>query len=233
MRALEMADDVLSPKLPIITRAEAKAAGLKYYFTGKPCHQGHLAERLVSRRQCYVCAHGKPRKTEAERAAARAATRERNRLKNRARYTANPQYWADRGKQKRAARTADERERDAESFRSWYLANKEKVSAKSVAWANAHPEEISAQRRNSRARRRAAEGTFSAKDIQRIIEAQKGKCAICREKVGDKFQVDHITPIAKGGSNWPKNLQVVCRSCNGKKHARDPIKHMQSLGFLL
>ena len=31
----------------IITRAEAKARGLKRYFTGKPCCNGHICERLV------------------------------------------------------------------------------------------------------------------------------------------------------------------------------------------
>lgn len=27
--------------------------------------------------------------------------------------------------------------------------------------------------------------------------------------------------------------QLLCQTCNQKKHARDPIEHMQSLGFLI
>lgn len=39
----------------IILLAAAKQAGLKRYFTGKPCPRGHVAERFVIRRQCTVC----------------------------------------------------------------------------------------------------------------------------------------------------------------------------------
>jgi len=33
---------------PIISRGQAIQAGLKRYFTGKPCKHGHIAERLVN-----------------------------------------------------------------------------------------------------------------------------------------------------------------------------------------
>ena len=33
----------------LITRADAKALGLKRYFTGKPCKHGHVAERTMNR----------------------------------------------------------------------------------------------------------------------------------------------------------------------------------------
>ena len=39
----------------IITRAEAKALGLKKYFTGKPCKNGHIAERFLSGYTCLEC----------------------------------------------------------------------------------------------------------------------------------------------------------------------------------
>jgi isocitrate lyase len=39
----------------IITRAEAKARGLKRYFTGKPCKHGHIAEWAVSNYTCWGC----------------------------------------------------------------------------------------------------------------------------------------------------------------------------------
>jgi 5-methylcytosine-specific restriction endonuclease McrA len=39
-----------------MTRAEARAAGLKWYFTGRGCKYGHLANRLVSSAACYTCA---------------------------------------------------------------------------------------------------------------------------------------------------------------------------------
>jgi len=35
----------------------------------------------------------------------------------------------------------------------------------------------------------------------------------------DKFTVDHIIPITKGGNNNPENLITACMSCNISKHA--------------
>lgn len=43
----------------IITQQDAKAQGLKRYFTGKPCKHGHIAERLVSDSKCLKCAQEK------------------------------------------------------------------------------------------------------------------------------------------------------------------------------
>jgi hypothetical protein len=39
----------------IITKDRAKANGLKYYFTGKPCKHGHIAERSTNGSNCKVC----------------------------------------------------------------------------------------------------------------------------------------------------------------------------------
>lgn len=39
----------------IVSRAEAKAQGLKRYFTGKPCKHGHVDERYVSSGKCAPC----------------------------------------------------------------------------------------------------------------------------------------------------------------------------------
>lgn len=42
-------------ELTIITKAAAKAQGLKHYFTGEPCKRGHQAERFVSTGSCCEC----------------------------------------------------------------------------------------------------------------------------------------------------------------------------------
>ena len=41
--------------MEIISRKEAKAAGLTKYFTGKPCSYGHVSERMVSNGICKNC----------------------------------------------------------------------------------------------------------------------------------------------------------------------------------
>ena len=45
----------MSYPIKIINRKDAKAAGLKRYFTGKQCKSGHIAERYVSSHGCYEC----------------------------------------------------------------------------------------------------------------------------------------------------------------------------------
>ena len=39
----------------IISRDEARALGLKHFFTGKPCKYGHVAERRVGNYACMEC----------------------------------------------------------------------------------------------------------------------------------------------------------------------------------
>lgn len=39
----------------IITRAEARSAGLKWYFTGNPCQRGHVSQRYTSAGMCRAC----------------------------------------------------------------------------------------------------------------------------------------------------------------------------------
>ena len=44
-------------------------------------------------------------------------------------------------------------------------------------------------------------------------------CAFCGCELTDKTAtVDHIVPLARGGSNWLDNLQLACKKCN-----QDPI----------
>jgi len=39
----------------LVTRIKAKSLGYRRFFTGKPCHQGHVAERYVCNKQCVQC----------------------------------------------------------------------------------------------------------------------------------------------------------------------------------
>ena len=39
----------------VISRSEALEKNLKYYYTGKPCKYGHVAEYLTSSFACSVC----------------------------------------------------------------------------------------------------------------------------------------------------------------------------------
>lgn len=44
------------------------------------------------------------------------------------------------------------------------------------------------------------------------------KCQCCGST--EHLTIDHIIPLARGGSNDLDNLQILCRSCNSRKGAR-------------
>lgn len=47
---------------PVIDRRDAKHLGHKKYFTGKPCKEGHVSERLVANGICCACNAGRIKK---------------------------------------------------------------------------------------------------------------------------------------------------------------------------
>ena len=70
-----------------------------------------------------------------------------------------------------------------------------------------------------------------------LYERQKGRCPDC----GDRLMLigpapahaDHIMPLALGGSNDVRNLQLLCAPCNLTKGARDPLDHARIQGRLI
>ena len=52
---------------------------------------------------------------------------------------------------------------------------------------------------------------------QRILDKADGCCQLCSKELKKKFDIDHIIPLAEGGSNGPENLQVLCKPCHFEK----------------
>jgi predicted restriction endonuclease len=50
-----------------------------------------------------------------------------------------------------------------------------------------------------------------------IASNQQWKCAICNNVMDYTYEIDHRTPLFKGGSNDINNLMALCRNCHGKK----------------
>ena len=103
-------------------------------------------------------------------------------------------------------------------------------SAEARRYRQANPDKVKNWRYNRRGRKygRLPNGT-----VERIGKLQRWKCAICTVLIRREYHVDHIKPLARGGRHTPRNIQLLCPPCNGRKSARDPIDHMRSLGRLL
>ena len=56
---------------------------------------------------------------------------------------------------------------------------------------------------------------FTPTERTKIYNKSKGRCAICGKFIPcDSFTIDHIIPLARGGTNAMDNLQVACGVCN-------------------
>jgi 5-methylcytosine-specific restriction endonuclease McrA len=220
-------------------RSRAKAAGETWYFTGEPCRHGHVCEKLTADGSCREC----------------------KRLRTLARYHANPQAGRDAVKRWRKenpdkALELDRRnrskrgERSRAKAREWRARNPDRLleyakraaanperRAKAVLnvnrWTQANKAKHRSYLRTSRSRRKGADGQHTAADVSEIMRLQRIRCAYCRTKLGTAHHVDHIQPLARGGSNDRRNLQMLCVPCNRHKAAKDPAVFARQAGLLI
>lgn len=86
-----------------VTREQAKALGLQFYCTGRPCQRGHYAERYTSTRQCVVC-HAIWNRQEKRRPydkEYRANHREERSMYHKVYYVMHREKWTSRNRAKR------------------------------------------------------------------------------------------------------------------------------------
>lgn len=145
------------------------------------------------------------------------------------RYRTNRERNIERMRQYAVNNKSREYERKA----TYRAANREAAVAYAIAYAKENPEWAKAQKQKRRARKMAAGGFFTAAEIKDLYRKQKGGCPVCKTSLADGYHVDHVQPLAKGGTNDIKNIQLLCPRCNHTKSDKDPIEFMQSRGFLL
>lgn len=170
----------------------------------------------------------------------RAKNNEKIREKNKERYAANPATsikYRTENRLKINARmviyNAANSDKTKERCRKAYLANQEKYAIAGKKWREENKLAKKIHHQNRRAKIKEVGGKLSSGLADRLFILQKGICPCCNLPLGKGFHLDHIMPIALGGTNTDDNMQLLRATCNMQKQARHPVEFMQSRGFLL
>ena len=181
--------------MQIITQKEAKAQGLKRYFTGEPCKYGHIAERSCRDGYCLAC----------KAASAKAwyeANREKELARHKACYEANRKEVLARQKVYYEANS----KKVVARKKVCYEANHKKMLARQMAYRRANPEKVRAQRKaylasNPQAR---AAGALRTRIRRAIKDANASKSASSLELLGASIEEvrAHLEAQFKLGMTW-------------------------------
>lgn len=237
---------------PIVKKADAKVQGLTRYFTGNPCKYGHVDQRSISG-HCLSCSKIKRSKPEYKANKAKKAKEHRSKPEvtlRRSEY--NKRYMSiaenkERASERQKKRMADPKIRKAhdEFMRNWYIENREErikqnahwrennrdsMYEKNKEWQKNNPDKVREYWIRRRCAKANAEGTHTADDVASIYSRQNGLCVYCDADLSLGYHVDHIMPIALGGSNWPDNLQCLCQKCNQSKNKSHPDDWHERIG---
>lgn len=101
--------------------------------------------------------------------------------------------------------------------RANYVRNGDQIRKRSREYIRSHPETVKANSHKRRARRLSAPGSFTKEEWLNLCESYGWKCLCCGIQT-KRLSVDHVVPLARGGSNYLSNIQCLCRPCNSKKH---------------
>lgn len=152
--------------MQVISRKEAKALGLKKYFTGKPCKRGHITERGATNAACYECARTHAR------------------------------TWAKANPKKHCAAVHAWQKANPEKIRTaahtYRKANLEKELARSRTYHKTNSEKYLAHKRTRDAHKLHATPIWACKKSIENIYAEAHQLTI---NTGIKHHVDHIVPL--------------------------------------
>lgn len=131
---------------------------------------------------------------------------------------------------------------------AWQLSNAEKIKKRRAEKYAANADKMREEKRKYyaenaesfkiRAHNRRVKITESGEKLSqglthKLFKLQKGRCACCKLPLGSDYHMDHVMPLALGGTNTDDNIQLLRAVCNKQKHAKHPIDFMRERGFLL
>lgn len=238
---------------PVPERRAALAAGEVTYRSSTNCRNGHKSPlRYTKTGKCLECMTGSRKRWRTKNPEKVVANARRYQAAHPEKVAAYKKTAAYRETQLKGSRKYYQENREAcvERTKRWQAKNPDKVrlyqrktainnqeaqQRRRLRYIESDPARHKLQRvaiqNKHRARKRGNGGTATSAEISALKAKQKGRCAGCGKR--RLLELDHITPLSKGGRHDSDNLQFLCRSCNASKSARDVIVWAQENGRLL
>ena len=154
-----------------------------------------------------------------------AARRKRYREDNLDKEAARQKRYREKNPENIAAASKKWREKNPENIaaanKKYREDNPEKEAARQKKYRLANPEQGRARvsKRRSRLLNAAGWSYATASHIAARWETFGGRCWMCG---GGATAMDHVKPLAAGGSHFPSNQRPACRTCNSSKGAKWP-----------
>ena len=119
-------------------------------------------------------------------------------------------------KEEIAARRREHREEIKRYMDAYRVTHHQALVEWRVLYRGQHRVELAAQQRAREARKRGNGGECTVEEWLSVCKQWGNKCLCCGTT--EKLSCDHVVPLVCGGRNDIKNLQLLCVSCNCKKH---------------
>ncbi len=103
----------------------------------------------------------------------------------------------------------------------WRHENRDKVKTYNKRSYVSNPEPYRTASRKRSARIRKAEGTVTTSEWELVLDIYGHQCAYCGVNT-DPLTMDHVIPIARGGTHTADNVVPACKGCNSSKKDRMP-----------
>lgn len=227
----------------IISLAEARERGIKYYFTGKACKHGHVAERFVPNGTCTECIRlndAKYRQKNADKLSERKAKyyqknseeirtkQAKYRHENADKVRANDRNWYKLRVDGMRENDPELYQKKAEENRAYRARFRIENPGYDARYKQENRDKVSA----NLAKRRAAKIQRLPKwfdEFDQLVMAEAASLARRREiATGIDWHVDHMIPllaIEASGLHCANNLQVIPGVMNLKKLNRLELTH--------
>lgn len=112
--------------------------------------------------------------------------------------------------------------------RCYYVKNKNRINARKREYYEQNKTRLNLRVVIRRTRIAKNGGTFTFADIQHLKIKQNHRCVYCPRSIRRRYHIDHKTPVIRGGSSHPRNLQLTCPQCNLSKHTKTHSEFLKS-----